>query len=250
MECERAREALSAALDGEDPGPGAEAVQAHLDSCGGCARWQAEASRLDRRLRLAPATPAEPDVTERVLAEVRLPRRRRWPSLARAALAVVAPAQLAIAAVNLAGPLGLDVAMPTSAHMSHEVVAFNLAFGVALLSIVYNPRRARGQLPVLGSFMLVLVAASVLDLTTGAVDWARLATHAPIAAGLVLAIVLARAPHNPPGPARTSTIRYESQPGRSLPPGAIPDAERPRHRSGGSAPPPAARENVPWRRSA
>lgn len=251
MECFRAREALSALLDGEDPGVERDVVRPHLDSCPACSRWQEDAAGLDRRMRLAPATTeGEPDLAARVLPNVRLPRPRRWPAVVRAALAVVALAQLGIAAANLAGPLGLHTTLP-SAHMSHEVTAFNLAFGVALLGIAHDSRRANGQLPLLTSFLVVLAAVSTFDLSSGNVGWSRLATHAPIVLGLLLTVVLSRAPANPPNPGAGHTTRRDI---RSMRPPAFdpgPAAQPQQAREYGPPAPPVARQDdTPWRHSA
>lgn len=248
MECFRTREALSALLDGEAPGADGAPAQAHLDDCAACARWQDDAADLDRRMRIAPAAvPEEPDLAARVLPNVRLPRPRRWPTVLRLALAGVALVQLGIAAANLAGPLGLHPAVSPSAHMDHEVTAFNLAFGVTLLVIAVNPHRASGHVPVLASFLLVLAAASAVDLSSGNVGWTRLATHAPIVLGLLLATGLTRAPATPPYPGNTPT---RANTGATRAAGVEPEsanhvASAPDVRS---PPPPVAHQDHPTRR--
>jgi predicted anti-sigma-YlaC factor YlaD len=52
MECYRAREAISARIDGEDPGVADDALQAHLADCPGCRAWQQRAHAVTRRARL------------------------------------------------------------------------------------------------------------------------------------------------------------------------------------------------------
>jgi len=52
MDCSRFREAMSAALDGEDPGLPQAEVTAHVRSCPTCARWHDQAVALDRRVRI------------------------------------------------------------------------------------------------------------------------------------------------------------------------------------------------------
>ena len=49
MECDVAREALSARLDGERQHVPAGRVDAHLESCADCRTWLAEAAELARR---------------------------------------------------------------------------------------------------------------------------------------------------------------------------------------------------------
>ena len=43
MECDRAREAISARIDGEDPGVPGGALEAHLAGCDACRNWQQRA---------------------------------------------------------------------------------------------------------------------------------------------------------------------------------------------------------------
>jgi putative membrane protein len=97
MNCESAREAISASLDGEDGGS-SEELRAHLDSCTACKRWQESAHEVTRRLRLAPAR-SVPGAPARVLAaahtaadghrERRYPRALTGPRLVALALAQV-----------------------------------------------------------------------------------------------------------------------------------------------------------------
>jgi predicted anti-sigma-YlaC factor YlaD len=67
VDCERAREAISALVDGEDPGVLLAAVDAHVDRCPGCRAWHDGVTALARRTRVAPAD-AVPDLTERIVA--------------------------------------------------------------------------------------------------------------------------------------------------------------------------------------
>jgi putative membrane protein len=69
MNCESAREAISASLDGE-AGGSREELDAHLDGCAACQRWREGAHEVTRRLRLAPAR-AVPGAPPQVLAAAR-----------------------------------------------------------------------------------------------------------------------------------------------------------------------------------
>ncbi|MFC7327887.1 zf-HC2 domain-containing protein [Marinactinospora rubrisoli] len=61
MKCVDCRTAVSAELDGEDPGRPAEEVRDHLESCARCARWQAAARDLRPLIRgLRPAAVQRP----------------------------------------------------------------------------------------------------------------------------------------------------------------------------------------------
>lgn len=206
-----AREVLSALLDGESPAGDGDRAERHRAACPACAHWYAEAARLNRLLRLAPAddagTDGAADLADSVLNRVRLPRRGRWRRPLRVALLLVAVMQLGIGLASLFTPLGMAMVMPDSPHMDHEDAAFNVAFGVALLLVGVNTRRAGTQLPVLGSFVLVLAVVSGFDFVDGAVGWARLATHVVVVVGALLVAALARGPHTSAGPTGEGAAR-------------------------------------------
>lgn len=197
VRCDQYRVAASARLDGEPLGLSPSALEHHLATCLDCARWEQQAVRLTRQLRLGEA--AVPDLTGPITARIVLPagrvlRRRLW---LRIALAVVGLVQLAIAVPALSGD-SMGMAMPL--HAAHESAAWNLAIGVALLACALAPRRARGLIPLLGTFVVVLAVLCVRDLAAGAVPFDRVATHFVAAAGLVLLVALDRAERAlPPG---------------------------------------------------
>lgn len=187
--CRAVREALSAMADGEDATLTSENVRAHLTRCPDCARWWRRAHRIDRLLGVG-VVPGGPDLADAVLARVRLPHRGRWRAHLRIALVVVALFQVTIGLADM-----FDVAgMPMRVHTAHEEAAFGVAFGVAMLMVAWNSRRASSEIPVLATFVALLAVTSVTDLVDGQVTWARLATHVPVVVGLVLAVALARYP--------------------------------------------------------
>lgn len=243
MDCDRAREALSAIMDREaPPGDGdADALEDHLAACATCVAWHTEAAHLDRLTRLQPAESPGPDLAGEVLARVRLRRTGRLRSPLRAALLVVALAQLGIGVVSLFDALGMHAGPTPSVHMDHETAAFNLAFGVAMLLVAVNSGRAATQLPVLASFVTVLGVASVVDLADGAVGWTRLATHAPVVVGLLLIAALRREPDARTGPPARVWRRFRTaataRDGRA-------EAGSPRPGRVREDPPPAARSDA------
>ena len=96
MRCDRFREAISARIDGEDPGLPDGAIDAHLGVCAGCRDWQQRAHAVTRRARLGGLFPGH-DLTPQVLAAAPAAasgRGRRFTQ--RAGLAAMAVAQLAI----------------------------------------------------------------------------------------------------------------------------------------------------------
>jgi predicted anti-sigma-YlaC factor YlaD len=91
-DCDRAREAVSAQLDGELSELGSARLAAHLRGCRACTAFALEAASITTRLRAAPL--------ERPRVGVALPPRRRRPGLqivaAAAAVLVAAASSLAL----------------------------------------------------------------------------------------------------------------------------------------------------------
>jgi predicted anti-sigma-YlaC factor YlaD len=239
--CGRVREVLSAVLDGEAGPDDAEWARGHLAGCPDCTRWADQAARLDRLLRISPVATDEPDLADTVLSQVRLPEPGRWRAPVRAALLLVALTQLVIGVVSLSGPIGMGMVMAMTAHMNHEEAAFNIAFGIALLRVAWDGRRAAGQVPVLAAFVLVLAVSSVFDLADGAVTWPRLLTHLPILLGLLLSATLSRLPTDQPGPL-PRRVRWPDSGGQRR--SADPTPPPPSARTEQHPPSPAARRDV------
>lgn len=63
------REALSALIDGEEPGMDRSVLDSHVARCADCRRFAAKSEALDRRLRVRRAEPV-PDATEAILAAI------------------------------------------------------------------------------------------------------------------------------------------------------------------------------------
>jgi predicted anti-sigma-YlaC factor YlaD len=191
--CEPFRDALSARLDGEDPGMAPARLEEHLAGCAACRAWQEAAAEVTRRARLVPA-PQVPDVTAAVLAALPAPRRVRRPSvdgLLRLALLLVGAGQLAVALPVLTR--GTEAAMGASPHLTHETAAWNLGLAVCFLAVAARPRLAAGSLPFLLPFTAVLAWVTVGDLGAGHVHVERAGVHLLLAAGVVLVSLLARA---------------------------------------------------------
>lgn len=193
MDCAIAREAISATLDGEDPGVDPAALDEHLTRCASCLAWQDEAAAVTRLVRLEPAA-ASPDVTERVLAHAPVPGRSAKSDWPRWALVFAAIAQMSIVVSMLFLPqqMGNGMAIQPGSHLEHESAAFNFAIAIALLWAAARPRQARSQLPVLLSFAAVLVGFSLFDVLGGQVGWQRLASHVPLLFGVFCAVLIAR----------------------------------------------------------
>lgn len=193
MDCELLREALSARLDGEDPGVEAAALDAHLAACPACTGWAAELSGLHRLVRVRAAEPV-PDLTGAIMASAPRPvdprvaaARPRPVSSARWALFAVALTQLVLAAPDLV--MGGD---GTAVHAARELGAFDVALAVGLLVAAWQPDRARGLLPVAGALVLVLAVTAVADVLEGSASALGETYHLLEAAGLALLWLVAR----------------------------------------------------------
>ncbi|WAL66691.1 zf-HC2 domain-containing protein [Amycolatopsis cynarae] len=201
MDCATAREAISAALDGEDTGVAQEALDEHLASCADCTAWQHEAAVVTRLTRIDTAG-ERADVTAEVL-ERFVPRGRPspvdWPRWLLG-FAAVSQFSLVVSQLFLPQPLGDGSTVAPGSHMEHEAVAFNFAVGIALLWVLSRPGRAGSQLPVLLSFAGVLVALSIMDFARGDVGWYRLAGHGPLVLGVLCTALLAQRARRRPGP--------------------------------------------------
>jgi predicted anti-sigma-YlaC factor YlaD len=203
MRCEDVRDAISARMDGEDPGMEAAEVEGHLDGCADCRAFSERAAHVTRLARIRPAED-HPDVLPGLLAaldagESRPAPRRTGRAIARdavrAALAVLAVGQLALALSGIIAATGAgpdQLAGASMAHFSHESAAWNLALGVAFGFAATGTRRAGGLVPVIGAFVAVLVTLSALDVLAGHVTAGRLLGHLPVIIGLVLLLLHAR----------------------------------------------------------
>lgn len=195
MNCEVAREALSARLDGErEPVPSAR-VDEHLAQCAECRSWFAEVDAQAAALRRLAQPRAVVEVT-RPPARVR--RVGAWP---RWALAAVGVAQLAVAAIQ-----GLGVAtglghVHDAGHVLNESTAWSIGLGVAMLGAARWPRAAQGVAVVCAAFVAVLIVYEITDAVAGHVTVERMLTHVPVLLGTVLALLVwRRESSGPPAP--------------------------------------------------
>ena len=199
MDCDVAREALSARIDGErEPIPAAR-VDEHLAGCQACWRWQADAvgqTRLLRRLagrsQLAAVRSAPAGRSPAV--------RRPWVSWQRWALGVVGVIQVALAvAQGLGAELGVRDAA-TAGHVLNESTAWSAALGVTMLAAAIRPVAAGGLAWVLATFAAFLVLYEVSDTDAGREGIGRSLTHLPVVVGAVLAVLVWRRDRTGGGP--------------------------------------------------
>lgn len=157
--CDEVRVAVSAQLDGEDPGLAEVVVTTHVATCRPCADHVAAITRVHRDLRLQ-ASPVVPDLAERIVVAVaddrarsRLRQRRFVVALAGGVMVVAA-----VVAMATAGTL----------HAGREVAVFEAATGVAVAAAAWRPRRlASGVFWVVATLSLLVVGTTLVDVVAG-----------------------------------------------------------------------------------
>ena len=184
MNCERCREAISARIDGEPSVAGQGELRRHLAGCAECRRWEQAAIGVTRAIRLHPAE-AVPDLTPGILRAVTGRRGSAatvaTPNVIRVTLALVAVAQLFIAAPALVGrDLGATV------HVAHEQGAWGLALAAALALAAWRPSRAGALQPFLAVFVVAMGVLSLSDVAAGRVTPGAELPHLMSAVGLAL----------------------------------------------------------------
>lgn len=207
MRCQPCREALSARLDGEDPGVADALVDRHLAGCAACRAYGESSRSVRRAFAVRPADPV-PDLTGPILAAAlarstvpgaaqgasRLvpgpPNRSTGSHWSRWALLAVALIQLAVAVPSMV--LGHDA--DASVHAARELGAWDLALAAALLLVVLRPTRAVGLVPFAAVLSLAMVVAAAIDVITGGVAMIAESHHLLELVGLCLLWVTARRP--------------------------------------------------------
>ena len=188
MRCDRFREAISARIDGEDPGLPDGTLDAHLGACADCRAWQQQAHVITRRARLGGSF-LDHDLSSRVLAAVpdaSTGRRRRFTQ--RAGLAAAAAAQLAITVPLLL--LGHD--HDAGPHAAHELGSFDLALAIAFAVGAVRPALAAGLAWPCAIAAAGLTGTAVIDLIGGQAPGVDEAQHLVAVAGALLLIWQAR----------------------------------------------------------
>lgn len=203
MDCEVAREALSARLDGErEPVPSAR-VDEHLEECPACRDWFDQVAEQARSLRrLVESRPVITSLGPIGMDRVP-PRRHSWLVWPRWALFAVGVAQVVLAAVQgfgLSVGLSHDHGTGSVGHLLNESTSWSIAVAVAMMGAAVWPRAAAGLAGVLTVFVSVLTVYVVVDALSGAVTMERILTHLPVAIGAVLAIAVWRGSSAPRPP--------------------------------------------------
>jgi len=145
MDCNSIREAASAMLDGEIADVDGGTIERHLETCGACRAYVANARDLRAALRAG------------------LPATSSLAVALRIGLVAVAAAQFALAVPTLL--FGSDEGAPV--HIAHEIGAWDLALAVAFVFAAWRPLRAVGLLPFVAALAAGLLITAVLDVANG-----------------------------------------------------------------------------------
>jgi len=198
VDCEVAREALSARIDGEREPVPRQRVDEHLGTCDECRQWYFRAREETQLLRKL-AGQERPPLTTVTEASAATRRRPTGGSPLRWALGAVGLVQVALAGLQAAGvavgvPMGLhDAHAPMmSGHLLNESTAWSMALGVAMIVAALRPATTAGVSVVLASFSLVLIGYVSADAMAGAVTAPRVLSHLPVLIGAILAVLAHR----------------------------------------------------------
>lgn len=189
--CDRWRDAISADLDGEDPGIERRLVDAHLSRCPACRSFAASVrlgtGRPVELVGVEGAAESPGDLPRQVARLAAIADRAATWSIVRGLLAVVAVDILVFSLPALV----LGDEQETSAHGARHLGAFTVAYAVGLLVVVVRPARARTMLPVAAVLAGALLVTAVVDLANGRVPLVDEAQHLPEVLSVVLVWLIA-----------------------------------------------------------
>ena len=165
MNCDESRDAISARLDGEDPGQTEAALDAHLATCRSCRAFALDAGDLHRTLRVRTAETV-PDLSGAILQAAPAPVVPAEPhpllTWSRYGLTVVGLTMLVLAVPSL-----VLHDSGSAIHLSRELSAWDLAFAAGLLFAAWQPTRARGLLPMAAVLAGGQLLGSCIDVASG-----------------------------------------------------------------------------------
>jgi len=178
MDCNKARELVSAQIDGVAGQSGD--LDAHLETCVECRSWKKSAHGMARRL-MRPAPKPGPS-------RAFVPPHPKGFVGYRVIRLILAWIGVLLIGWNIpdlfAG--GIDV---TLIHLTRHQSSFSMALGATFLFVAWRPDRAYGLVPVAAVFAIALAGATI-DLVNGASSLERESIHLVEILGLVLVWVL------------------------------------------------------------
>jgi predicted anti-sigma-YlaC factor YlaD len=192
MSCDSWQLAISARVDGEDPGVEPRLLDAHLAGCAECRRFESMAHDVLRTARLQPA-PEMADMSRSVVRFNAVADRAARSPIARVALLVVAGVIIVFALKDLIG----GHAAGATEHEARHLGAFTVAYAVALLAVVVRPARARTVLPAAVVLAGSLAITSVIDILEHNIPLLGESIHIPELLSVLLIWLLAVPAHGP-----------------------------------------------------
>ena len=189
MNCDAARDVLSAALDNEASQAELRIASLHADACIGCAAWAGDASALHRRVRLAEADDV-PDLTVAIARAIRDESHGRRPPFTPAAcitLGVLALAELLGAIPHLLAP-----AAALGVHAGREQAAYEIALASGFFYAAVRPRLASGVAILSSVFATLLLVTTGVDVADGQVKLGLETHHLLAILGTLLTWAVAR----------------------------------------------------------
>jgi predicted anti-sigma-YlaC factor YlaD len=193
MRCTRFREAISARIDGEDPGLPTGEIDVHLAECPDCRAWADAAASPALRSVASPTGPVavDPALLARLVRPTATAATAHHGLLStlewRVVLAIIGLAQ-----VVLAWPGAFLDGGHASIHLAHELTAWDMGLAAGFLVVAWRPARAWGMLPLVGVLVAAMVVTSAVDLASGHALLGRETVHALALAGLGCVWALAR----------------------------------------------------------
>jgi predicted anti-sigma-YlaC factor YlaD len=152
------REAISAMLDGEDPGVDPSDVIRHVEGCWSCRSFRSAAMEMtaEGKMKADVTVDRTPEIVAAMTASA------GWRSDAvRGVLVGLGLLELVTGLATLIGGGG------GSGHLSRELGAFGVAVGVGVLSAAVRPSRLAGLLPVVGVLAAISMVVGVVDVAAG-----------------------------------------------------------------------------------
>ena len=188
LDCDTAREFISASADGELDTHNERRLGVHLDGCVECTAYAERVASLTRSVRLRPLE-ASPQFVDRVLARSATARlgRGAWlrPALAWCGI---------VLAVQAVPPLVFAELDGAATHVARHVGASALALAIGFLFVAWRPQRAAGLLPFVAALLATTLVGAVLDTVNGERSALAEATHLAELVGLVLLWMVAGSP--------------------------------------------------------
>lgn len=206
MNCDQAREILSAATDGEAHLDERRAMHDHVDACPSCTAFAAGVGAVDRLVRIRPAEPV-PDLVTKVTARTRPAQLGRggWLRPALAWLAAVIGLQHLPALV-----LGNTGGMET--HMARHLGAFGVALAIGFAYVAWKPHRAFGLLPLAAALVATMLVSTVFDVLDGGRSALAESAHLTELAAVALLWMIAGSPGWDGWPRRPRLLRRSAAP--------------------------------------